>query len=98
MGQKREYLNRKQKLLTDKKVCEANRKLFQKFFEQQEYKLRRKNGIKDLDESSYKTLCGHIAYLRNVNLWFKNRDWKNNPYFKTIQGLQDNFAAVLSLL
>lgn len=76
MGRKEEYPRRKERLLTDKKICEANRKLFKKFFEQEEYKLKRRNGIKELDESCYKTLCGYVAYLRNVNLWFKNKEWK----------------------
>ncbi len=38
-------------------------------------KLKRQNGLPRLDESSYKTLCGYINYLRNVNLWFKNKSW-----------------------
>lgn len=75
-NKKEEYLRRKNKLLTDKKICEANRKLFKKFFEEIEYKLKRKNRLSELDDGCYKTLCGYTSYFKNVNLWFKNKDWK----------------------
>ncbi|MBU4308326.1 MAG: hypothetical protein KJ566_00835 [Nanoarchaeota archaeon] len=76
MGKKEEYIRRKDRILTDKKICEANRKLFKKFFEETEYKLKRKNRLSELDNGCYKTLCGYTSYFKNVNLWFKNKEWK----------------------
>ena len=76
MGKKEEYERRRNFILNDKKINEANRKLFKKFFDLQEYKLKRKNGLKELDNSCYKTLCGYPAYFANVNRWFKNKEWK----------------------
>ena len=70
------YQRRKDRLLTDKKICEANKKLFKKFFEEIEYKLKRKNRLSELDDGCYKTLLGYTSYFKNVNLWFKNKDWK----------------------
>ncbi len=73
---KEDYQRRKDRLLTDKKICEANKKLFKKFFEETEYKLKRKNRLSELDDGCYKTLLGYTSYFKNVNLWFKNKDWK----------------------
>ena len=69
----KQYFNLKDKLLNDKKVVEKNRKLFKKFLEYEEYKLKRKNGLPKLDNSSYKTLCAYCSKLRTVNNWFKNK-------------------------
>lgn len=71
-----EYNRRKQILIKDSEINTENRKLFKEFLEMQEYKLKRMNGLKELDEGCYKTLCSYISYLKNVNLWFKNKDWK----------------------
>jgi len=90
MGRAEEFERRKQKLLTDKKICAPNKKLFKKFFEKQEYKLKRINGIKDLDDACYKTLLGYINYLMNVNLWFKNKEWKKLTK-KDIKKVYDDF-------
>jgi hypothetical protein len=76
MGLKEIYERKKEKILNDKSICKANRNLFKKFFDEEEYKLKRKNEIKELDEASYKTLCCYPPYFRNVNSWFKNKDWK----------------------
>lgn len=64
-------------LLNNKKINETNRELFKKFFEYQEYKLKRMNSLAKLDESSYKTLCFYLSRLRTVNVWFKNKAWKD---------------------
>lgn len=69
------YNNSKNKLLSDSSINQYNRDIFKQFFEWEEEKLKRQNGLPKLDESSYKTLCGYINYLRNVNLWFKNKPW-----------------------
>lgn len=63
-------------LLNNKRICEPNRKLFKKFFDFEEYKLKRINGSPVIDDSSYKTLLGYIQKLRNINKWFKNKPLK----------------------
>lgn len=69
------YLKSKETLLKDTSINDYNIKLFKKFFDWEEEKLRRQNGLPRLDESSYKTLCAYINYLKNVNGWFKNKAW-----------------------
>jgi len=76
MTNKRMYEKRKAKLLSDKGICKENRKLFEAFFEYEEYKLRRINGLSALDESSYKTVLEYCSRFRTVNKWFKNKSWK----------------------
>ena len=66
---KKMFERRKNVLLNDRSICLANRKLFREFFDFEEYKLRRKNNLAKLDEACYKTLCGYITRLRNVNGW-----------------------------
>ncbi len=73
---KADYERKKPLLLNDKKICKPNRDIFNKFFDFQEEKLRRINELEELDEPCYKTLCGYINKLKNVNKWFHNIDWK----------------------
>lgn len=77
MGKREEYLRKKEFLLTDESICSDNRELFKTFLEWEEYKLKRKNKLKLLDEACYKTLCNYPAYFRNVNTWFNNKAWKD---------------------
>jgi len=58
-------------------ICRENRKLFEKFFVFEEYKLKRINGLSSLDEPSYKTLGDYCIRLRTVNKWFQNKPWKD---------------------
>jgi len=67
----------KPKLLGDRTICPENRKLFREFLEWEEYKLKRINGLPNIDERSAKTLLLYIWRLRNVNLWFANKPWKS---------------------
>jgi len=76
MAFEEQYLRSKERLLNDKSICEKNRKLFKEFFEYEEYKLKRVNGLDKLDESTYNTLGGYVQKLTNVNKWFKNKPWK----------------------
>jgi len=76
MGLAEQYKRNLDKLINDKTICKANRDLFKKFFEEQEYKLKRKRGLKELNDKVLKTLNGYINRLRNVNTWFNNKDWK----------------------
>lgn len=68
------YLNAKQKLLSDESICKENRELYKKYFNEfQEEKLKRLNGLRKLDDSTFKTLYGYIIKFRNINKWFKNK-------------------------
>ncbi len=74
---KQRYEKAKKQLLSDKSICKSNRKLFKEFYEFEERKLKRQNGLSALDEPCYKTLYGYIHKLRNVNNWFNNKPWKD---------------------
>lgn len=74
---KNRYGKAKAKLLGDTSICDANRQLFSEFFEFEEYKLKRQNGLRELDAACYKTLYGYVVRLRNVNRWFNNKPWRN---------------------
>ena len=76
MAFQEQYLRSKERFLNDKLICEKNRKLFKEFFEYEEYKLKRMNGLDKLDEATYNTLGGYVQKLGNVNKWFKNKPWK----------------------
>ena len=60
-------------LLEDKSICEKNRELFRKFFEYEEYKLKRTNNLRTLDAGTLKTLYGFISKFKNINSWFHNK-------------------------
>lgn len=77
MGLKERYENSKQRMLFNEEVCEENRKLWRDFFEYEERKLKRKNGLSELDEGCYKTLSAYTYNLPTVNSWFKNKPWIN---------------------
>lgn len=72
---KRIYTNKLAKLLADSGVCKENRDIFKEFFEYQEIKLKRRNGLRQLDEGCYSTLYDYVKRLRIVNDWFKNKPW-----------------------
>jgi hypothetical protein len=71
---KERYIRTKNELLTGS-LCEKNKELFSRFFEWEELKLKRTNGLAQLDEPCYNTLCGYVAKLKNVNIWFNNKPW-----------------------
>lgn len=72
---KKRYQNAKEKLLSDESICEENRDLWRRFFEYEEHKLKRMNGLPSLDEGCYKTLANYLYKFRNVNSWFGNKSW-----------------------
>ena len=72
---KKNYLNAKTRLFNDISIAEYNRKLFRKFFDWEEEKLKRTNELPELDESSYNTLYCYINKFKNVNKWFNNKPW-----------------------
>lgn len=73
---KEQYEKRKPIFLNDATINRTNRELFKSFFEWEENKLKRTNGLRELDESSYKTLYEYFSRLKSVNEWFKNKSWK----------------------
>lgn len=77
MGFKERYETAKEALLADTSICAANREVFRQFFEFEEYKLKRSNQLRELDEPCYKTLSGYVGRFRRVNWWFKNKPWKD---------------------
>ena len=77
MSWKTRYENARNALIVNSAICLANRDLFRRFFEFEEYKLKRTNGLPTLDEGCHRTLYGYILRFRNVNAWFNNKPWKN---------------------
>jgi len=89
---KQRYDKRKGELLGDKDINPKNREVMSKFFEYEEYKLKRKQGLTEVDERSYKTLYYYTSRLRNLNNWFNNKDWtklKKEDIKKLIDDLED---------
>lgn len=93
MGFKEQYERGKENLLKDKSICKENIEWFSKILEKEEYKLKRMNGLAELDDKNYNTLCKYINYCKNVNRWFKNKpgkDYTKADIKKVYDGLEDN--------
>ncbi|MBD3353719.1 MAG: hypothetical protein GF364_19700 [Candidatus Lokiarchaeota archaeon] len=89
---KERYHKKKAELLDDPDVNPENRKTIKKFLEYEEYKLKRKQGLSEVDERSYKTLESYIRRIRQVNEWLGNKDWnklKKSDIKKMIDDLED---------
>lgn len=71
-----QYESGKASILSDPTICKPNRELFRKFFEFEEYKLKRQNGLARLDDACYRTLYTYVIRFRNVNAWFNNKSWQ----------------------
>ncbi len=71
------YERTKQAFLSDPDICPENRELFTEFFAFEEHKLKRVNGLPDIDNGCCKTLLGYITRMSNVNLWFQNKPWRD---------------------
>lgn len=76
MSYKNQYIKALPKLLNDTTICTENRRIIKKFYEKQELKLKRINGLSKLDESCYLTLYWYIGKIRNINRWMNNKPWK----------------------
>lgn len=88
----RRYINALQKLLDEPDLHPTNRELFRQFFEKQEYKLKRINGLQRPDESCYITLYCYIYRFRNVVRWFENKpltDITQSDIQRVYDGLED---------
>lgn len=71
------YRRQKENLLKDTSVNPKNREAMKKFLELKEYILKRKEGLSEVDERSYKTLIGFVSRLKDINKWFNNKSWEN---------------------
>ena len=86
------YIAQKARFLDESSFCEANRALFRRFFEYEEYKLRRTNHLVELDAGCVKTLNAYMQRLRNVNKWFRNKplvDITEDDVRRVYDGLED---------
>lgn len=86
------YNKRKEKLLKDKSFNSKNKDIIKKFLEWEEYKLKRKEGLSEVDERSYKTLYYYTGRIENVNTWFKGKAWEDltkEEIKKVIDDLED---------
>ena len=89
---KEAYNKRKEKLLKDKSINSKNKEIIKKFFEWEEYKLKRKEGLSEVDERSYKTLYYYTGRIKNINKWFKGKAWEDltkEEIKKLIDDLED---------
>ena len=68
-----DYRKKLNYLLNDPEICKENKKLYREFFKKEVYKLKRKNGIDNIDEGCNKTLLGYISRIKNINMWFNNK-------------------------
>ncbi|MBU1029937.1 MAG: tyrosine-type recombinase/integrase [Nanoarchaeota archaeon] len=92
MKEKISYEKRIKNFLQNKNICNENREFFKKFFEYEEYKLKRNNDLNELDKGCYKTLYTYITLLNTVNKWFQNKPLKNitkKDFEKVYNGLED---------
>jgi len=69
------WIKQKKRFLTDFSVCKENLELFGLFFSKEEVKLKRMNGLMELDKGSYSTLSNYVGRFRTVNKWFENKPW-----------------------
>lgn len=65
------------KQLLNPDICKENREFYKEFFEKQEYKLKRRNGLRELDEPCYKTMHSYVKFFGNINKWFNNKPLKD---------------------
>jgi len=89
---KEAYNKRKEKLLKDRSINSNNKEIIKKFFEWEEYKLKRKEGLSEVDERSYKTLYYYTGRIKNINIWFKGKAWEDltkEEIKKLIDDLED---------
>lgn len=73
-------------------MCEQNRQLYRRFLEFQQHKLKRLNGISEVDEPCIKTLHGYLTKLGNIELWFKSKpivDLTEDDIRKVYNDLED---------
>ena len=78
--------------MKDRSINSNNKEIIKKFFEWEEYKLKRKEGLSEVDERSYKTLYYYTGRIKNINIWFKGKAWEDltkEEIKKLIDDLED---------
>lgn len=89
---KERYERYRERLLNDNSINDNNRKVIRDFLEHEEYKLKRKEGLSEVDEKSYKTLYSYLGKIKLINEWFKNKAWaelSEEEIKKVIDDLED---------
>ncbi len=92
MSFKERYLRNKQLLLDDPNFNINNKKVVDDFLKFEEYKLKRKEGLTEVDERSYKTLSHYITRIKNLTQWLNNKTWADlseEDIKKLIDDLED---------
>lgn len=92
MGFREQYERAKPALLNDPDICPENRNLFREFFIYEEHKLKRQNGLAELDTPCCKTLYAYTLRFRTVNAWFGNKPWRDlttEDIRRVYDGLED---------
>ncbi len=74
---KERYFKNKKEFLKNPKFNSSNRRIVKKFLEYEEYKLKRRNGLPEVDERSYKTLYNYVGKIKTINKFFKNKNWED---------------------
>ena len=86
------YKRRRKELLKDKSINSKNKEIIEKFLVFEEYKLKRKEGLSEVDERSYKTLYFYVSRITNINRWFNGKVWEDltkEEIKKVIDDLED---------
>ena len=86
------YLRNKKLLLEDPTFNPNNKKVVEEFFIFEEYKLKRRQGLVEVDERSYKTLSHYITRIKNITQWLNNKTWADltkEEIKKLIDDLED---------
>lgn len=89
---KERYLLNREKLLKDVSINHKNRKVIGEFLVFEEHRLKRRNGLAEVDERSYKTLSYYLGRLKRLNQWFNNtpfEDLTEKEIEKLIDDLED---------
>ncbi len=92
MSFKESYLRNKQLLLDNPKFNPKNKEVVVEFFNFEEIRLKRKEGLAEVDERSYKTLGNYITRIKNLNQWLDNKTWADlteEEIKKLINDLED---------
>jgi hypothetical protein len=92
MSFKSRFIKNKKLLLDDPNFNSKNKEIIKEFFEYEEMKLKRKEGLAEVDERSYKTLGNYITRIKNLNQWLNNKTWADlteEDIKKLINDLED---------
>ena len=64
MGSMKRYIRKRDQLLCDERIGKANIKLFARYLDQEENRIKKERGLENLDESCYRYLCDRISNIR----------------------------------